>query len=225
MPTETEPRKIIPVLVVEDNRLLREGIVAILERQPDLDVVAVADAAGAALLPVPEIKPRVVLVDAGLGDHDSHRLVEYITQAAPGARVIVMDLLPVPEEVVEFVKRGASGFVVKDATVDDLVQTIRLVADGGKVLPPALTGTLFSHIAQYAAGRPAADMMGAVRMTRREREIIDLIADGLSNKEIAQRVHLATHTVKSHVHNILEKLALHSRLQLAAYAHKAERPS
>ncbi len=223
MPTETEPRKIIPVLVVEDNRLLREGIVAILEQQPDLVTVAVAEDAGTALRRVPETGPRVVLVDAGLGDHDSHRLVEHITQAAPEARVIVMDLLPVAEDIVEFVKRGASGFVVKDATVHDFIQTIRSVAEGKKVLPPALTGTLFTHIAQHATGRPAADMIGAIRMTRREREIIDLIAQGLSNKEIAQRVHLATYTVKSHVHNILEKLALHSRLQLAAYAHKAER--
>jgi len=242
MPTETGPpslgsvgepgqpsrhdlstQQTISVLVVEDNRLLREGIVAILNQQPDLAVVAVAEDASAALLRVPETKPRVVLLDAGLGDHDSHRLVEHIKQAAPEARVVVMDLLPVPEDVVEFVKRGASGFIVKDATVDDFVQTIRSVAEGREVLPPALTGTLFAHIAQHAAGRPAAAMVGAVRMTRREREIIDLIADGLSNKEIARRVHLATDTVKSHVHNILEKLALHSRLQLAAYAHKAGR--
>ena len=221
MPTETEPRKIIPVLVVEDNRLLREGIVALLDRQPDLMVVAVAEDAGGAMQRVPETKPRVVLVDAGLGDHDSHRLVEHIRQSAPEARVIVMDLLQGPEDLVEFVKRGASGFVVKDATVEEFVHTIRSVAEGREVLPPTLTGTLFSHIAQLAARRPAASMTRAVRMTKREREIIDLISEGLSNKEIAQRVHLATHTVKSHVHNILEKLALHSRLQLSAYAHKS----
>jgi DNA-binding NarL/FixJ family response regulator len=213
----------IPVLVVEDNRLVREGIMAILNRQPDLTVVGDAEDADAALLHVRETTPRVVLVDAGLGDHDTYGLVEQIRQAAPETRVIVMDLLPVAEDIVEFVKRGAAGFVVKDATIDEFVETIRSVAEGREVLPLALAGALFSHIAQHAADRPAADLIGAVRMTRREREIIDLIAEGLSNKEIAQRVHLATHTVKSHVHNILEKLALHSRLQVAAYAHKAER--
>jgi DNA-binding NarL/FixJ family response regulator len=213
----------IPVLVVEDNRLVREGIMATLDRQPDLTVVGEAEDADAALLRVRETTPRVVLVDAGLGDHDTYRLVEQIRQAAPETRVIMMDLLPVAEDIVEFVKRGAAGFVVKDATIDEFVETIRSVAEGREVLPPALAGALFSHIAQHAADRPAADLIGAVRMTRREREIIDLIAEGLSNKEIAQRVHLATHTVKSHVHNILEKLALHSRLQVAAYAHKAER--
>jgi DNA-binding NarL/FixJ family response regulator len=211
------------VAVVEDNRLLCDGIVTILDRQPDLAVVVVAADASAALLQVPQTRPRVVLVDAGLGDHDSYQLVEDILQVAPEARVIVMDLFPVSEDVIEFIRRGASGFVMKDATVDDLVQAIRSVARGTEVLPPALTDRLLSHIAQLPAGRSEAGMRRAVRMTAREREIIDLIADGLSNKEIAQQVHLTTHTVKSHVHNILEKLALHSRLQLAAYAHNTQR--
>ena len=99
--------------------------------------------------------------------------------------------------------------------------TIRSVALGADVVPPALTGTLLTHIAQQAAGRPMPGVAEAVRMTKREREIMNLIAEGLSNKEIAQRLSIATYTVKSHVHNILEKLALHSRLQIAAYTHKA----
>jgi len=240
MPIETEPHNLepaaepgqvpggdpprpqtIPILVVEDNRLVREGIVAILARQPDLAVVAVAEDAGGALHRVPETRPRVVLVDAGLGEHDSFSLVQHIRQAAPETRVIVMDVLPVPEDVVEFVMRGASGFVVKDATVEDFVQTVRSVAAGKEVLPPALTGTLLSHIAMHAVRRPSAATRG-VRLTQREREIIDLIAEGLSNKEMARRLNLSTYTIKSHVHNILEKLALHSRLQLAAHAHQAE---
>jgi two-component system nitrate/nitrite response regulator NarL len=89
------------------------------------------------------------------------------------------------------------------------------------VVPPALTGTLLSHIVDQAVARSTAGVLEAVQMTKREREITGLIADGLSNKEIAQRLNIATYTVKSHVHNILEKLALHSRLQIAAHAHKA----
>jgi DNA-binding NarL/FixJ family response regulator len=216
---------IIPILLVEDNRLLREGIVAILNQQPDLDVVAMAEDAGAALLCLTEVEPRVVLVDAGLTDHEGHRAVERIKQAAPTARIVVMDLLPVPEDIVEFVKQGASGFVVKDATVADFIQTVRWVAEGRDVLPPALTGTLLSHLARHAAEHPAPRSLGAVRMTKREREVIALVADGSSNKEIARRLHLSTHTVKSHVRNILEKLALHSRLQLAAHALRAEHPT
>ena len=119
-------------------------------------------------------------------------------------------------------KAGANGFIMKDATVQDLVSTIRSVALGADVVPPALTGTLLSHIAQQAAAiRQVPGAADAVRMTKREKEIMNLIAEGLSNKEIAQQLNIATYTVKSHVHNILEKLALHSRLQIAAYTHRA----
>jgi DNA-binding NarL/FixJ family response regulator len=157
-------------------------------------------------------------LDAALGDHDSHRLVSAMKHAAPEARIIVMDVLPVPEELHDFVNAGASGFIAKDATLDAFVSTVRSVASGTDVLPPAFTNTLFSHIAKLALARKPAEVAEAIRMTARERAVFDLIADGLSNKEIAQRLHLATNTVKGHVHNILEKLALHSRLQIAAYA-------
>jgi len=220
--------KRIPILVVEDNRLVRDGITAMLAEQPDLKVVAAVDRAPAALEQAREMKPVLVLLDAALGDHDSHRLVGEIKHAAPEVRIIVMDLLPVPEEVLDFVHAGVSGVIAKDATLDDFVSTIRSVASGTDVLPTALTGTLFSHIAKLAVGRKPSEVLGAVRMTERERTVFDLIADGLSNKEIAQRLHLATNTIKGHVHNILEKLALHTRLQIAAYARrgsKSEPPS
>ena len=210
--------KRIPVLVVEDNRLVRDGIIAMLAEQPDLNVVAAVGQAPAALEQTREVKPVVALVDAALGDHDSYRLVSEIKHAAPEVRIIVMDVLPVPEELHDFVHAGASGFIAKDATLDAFVSTIRSVASGTDVLPPALTGTLFSHIVRVAVGRKPSEVLKAVRMTERERAVFDLIADGLSNKEIGQRLHLATNTVKGHVHNILEKLALHTRLQIAAYA-------
>ena len=220
----------ILVLVIEDNRLLREGLAALLEAQPDFKVVAAAAGANVGLLQLHETKPHVVLVDATLGNHDSRRVVESVRKTAPEARVIVMDLLPAQEDVVEFIKAGANGFIVKDATVEELVRTIRSVAEGADVVPPALTGTLLSHIVNQAVLRktPALDtptMMEGVRMTKREREVIDLVTDGLGNKEIAQRLNLAPHTVKNYVRHILEKLALHSRLQLAACAHKAAAPA
>src|SRR2546427_8283770 len=99
------------------------------------------------------MKPELVLVDAALGDHDSHRLVAQIKDAAPGVRIIVMDLLPAPEDVHDFVTAGASGFIAKDATLDEFVDTIRAVASGTDVLPAALTATLFSHIAKLAEAR------------------------------------------------------------------------
>lgn len=208
----------VPIVVVEDNRLLREGIVAILERYPDLQVVAVAEDAVSAPLRVSEAGARVVLLDAGLGDGDSHDLVEELVGAFPEARVIVMDMLAEPEEVMEFVRRGASGFVVKDASIDVFVDTIREVAEGNEVLPVDLTGTVFSYIASQATVRRTVATNRSVRLTPREHEVVELIAEGMSNKAIARSLGISPHTVKSHVRNILEKLALHSRLQVAVYA-------
>ena len=201
---------------------MRDGLKTVLDAQPDFKVVAAAEGANAGLLHVREAKPHVVLVDAALGNGDSRLLVENVRKAAPECRVIVMDLLPVQEDVIDFIRAGASGFIMKDATIDEFVRTIRSVAEGTDVVPSSLTGTLLSHIADQAVMRRTPGVMQAVRMTKREREVTDLIAEGLSNKEIAQRLNVATYTVKSHVHNILEKLALHTRLQIAAHAHRVD---
>jgi DNA-binding NarL/FixJ family response regulator len=222
---DTALAKRIRVMVIDDNRLVREGLQALLDEQPDVKVVATAEDRETGLRDLQECTPHIVLVDAALDNGDGFDYVQVLRKAAPDCKVIVMDLLPAPEDVIEFVKAGANGFIMKDATVEDLVSTIRSVALGADVVPPALTGTLLSHIAQQAAVRHVPGVAEAVRMTKREKEIMNLIAEGMSNKEIAQRLSIATYTVKSHVHNILEKLALHSRLQIAAYTHKTGAPS
>jgi DNA-binding NarL/FixJ family response regulator len=210
--------EVIAVAVIEDNRLVREGITALLNQVPDLRVVAGASSGNLALLS--EKRPNVVLLDLGLRNGDSLRVAETVKREFPESRVIVMDLLPVHEDIMEFVHVGVSGFIMKDATLEDLVRTIRSVAEGAHVLPPQMTSTLFSQIARVAvaSGRPEA--LNAVRMTTRERQVINLIAEGLGNKQIAARLHISIHTVKSHVRNVMEKLALHTRLQIAAFAHQ-----
>ncbi len=208
----------ISVALIEDNRLVREGMAALLNQNDDFQVVAAGSSADPALLR--EANPQVILLDVGLWDDDSLRVAETVRREHPASRVIIMDLLPVHEDIVEFVNAGVSGFVLKDATVGDLVSTIRAVAGGAHVLPPEMTSSLFSQIAREAIVKGRAVAMDAVRMTARERDVIDLIGEGLSNKEIATRLNVATHTVKSHVRNVMEKLALHTRLQIAAFAHK-----
>jgi DNA-binding NarL/FixJ family response regulator len=208
----------ISVAVIEDNRLVREGISVLLNQLPDLRVVAGGASGDTSLLR--HVNPQVVLLDLGLRKGDSLRVAEKVKKELPESKVIVMDLLPVHEDIVEFVHAGVSGFIMKDATLDDLVRTIRSVADGAHVLPPQMTGTLFSQIARDAIARGRPEALESVRMTPREREVINLIAEGLGNKEIAGRLHIATHTIKSHVRNIMEKLTLHTRLQIAAYAHR-----
>ena len=211
-------RSVISVAVIEDNRLVREGITVLLDQLPDLKVVAATSGGDTSILR--DLNPRVVLLDLGLRNGDSLRMAEKVKKEFPESKVIMMDLLPVHEDIVEFVNAGVSGFIMKDATVEDLVNTIRSVADGAHVLPPQMTGTLFSQIARDAVLRGRPEALDSVRMTPREREVINLIGEGLSNKEIAGRLHIATHTVKSHVRNVMEKLMLHTRLQIAAYAHR-----
>jgi len=211
---------VISVALIEDNRLVREGITALLSQLPDLKVVAGASTADTAVFR--EAKPQVVLLDLGLQSGDSLRLAVQVKVDFPDSKVIVMDLLPVHEDIMDFVNAGVSGFIMKDATVDDLVSTIRSVAGGAHVLPPQMTSSLFSQIAKDAIAKGRPEVLDSVRMTPREREVINLIAEGLGNKEIAARINVATHTVKSHVRNIMEKLTLHTRLQIAAYANQRE---
>jgi DNA-binding NarL/FixJ family response regulator len=205
----------ISIALIEDNRLMREGIAALLNRHPDLKVVA--GTCGADTSALREAKPQVVLLELGVGHGDSLRIAERVKREFPESKVIVMDLLPAHEDIVEFVNVGVSGFIMKDATLDDLVNTIHSVVEGAHVLPPQMTSTLFSQIAKDAVAKGRHEALDAVRMTPREREVTHLIADGLGNKEIAKRLNVATHTVKSHVRNIMEKLTLHTRLQIAAY--------
>jgi len=211
---------VITVAIIEDNRLVREGMTDMLNELPDVKVVLAATSLESSMLN--ETKPRVVLLDVGLQDKNSLRLAEALKKELADSRVIVMDLLPVHEEIADFVNAGVAGFILKDATFEDFVGTIRSVANGARVLPAPMTGTLFSQIARVAVKRGREAALESVRMTQREREIIALIAVGMSNKEIAQRLGIATDTVKSHVRNVMEKLALHSRLQIAAYAHSRD---
>jgi len=217
-PVKPEPAPVFIVLI-DDNRLLREGLASLIHSQPGFRVLTASADVDEALQKAREAKPNVVLLDFGLEDHDSLALTSTVHAEVPTARVIVMGLLPAQEDVANYVRAGASGFIMKDASFDEFVETIRAVAAGAEVLPQALTNTLFSQIARNAVGRSSSRVLEAVRLTNRERQVIDLLGEGLSNKEIATRLHIAVHTVKSHVHNILEKLALRSRLEVAAFSH------
>jgi DNA-binding NarL/FixJ family response regulator len=211
---------VITVAIVEDNRLVREGMRDMLNELPDVEVVLAATSLETEKLKA--ANPRVVLLDIGLQETNCLRLAETVQKEMADAQVIVMDLVPVHEELVQFVNAGVAGFILKDATFEDFVETIRSVADGMRVLPPRMTGTLFSQIANAAMQRNGTAALEAVRMTQREREVIALIAAGRSNKEIAQHLSIAADTVKSHVRNVMDKLALRTRLQIAAYAHSQD---
>ncbi len=208
----------IRILLIEDNRLLREGIAAMINEQADMKVVAALDGSEDILQQARSTRPRVVLMDLGLQGQHSLRMAGSLAKETLNLKVIGMGLIPSQSDIVEFVGAGASGFILKDATIDDFLTTIRSVALGGKVLPPILTHSLFSHVIEHAIKNGKGSPNKFTQMTTREREIIALITEGLSNKDIASRLNISSYTVKSHVHNILEKLALQSRLQIAKHS-------
>lgn len=212
--------KKIRLLLIEDNRLLREGLTAMLKKQQDVNVVGTVGNGENILAIMKKHKPEVLLLDLGLRSRSSLNVVRLVEKNFPRVRIIIMDLIPAQDDVLEFVQSGVSGFILKDATIKDFLKTIRSVARGMQILPANLTGSLFSQIVEHAVveSKPSY-IIEAVRMTKREKQVIELISEGYTNKEIAQKLHLSTYTVKSHVHNILEKLALRSRVQIAKYLH------
>jgi len=212
--------KKIQILLIEDNRLLREGITALLKKQPDMSVVTTVGNGENILMMIGKHNPNIVLLDLGLRSQNSLKVVKLVKQNFHETKIIVMDLVPLQADVFEFVESGVSGFMLKDINVKEFLKTIRSVYKGTRVLPPHLTGSLFSQIVEHAVnGSKTSVITASTRMTKRERQVIELIADGCTNKEIAQKLHLSTYTVKSHVHNILEKLALNTRVQIAKHAH------
>jgi DNA-binding NarL/FixJ family response regulator len=204
----------ISLLLIEDNPLLRQGLVALIREQPDFAVLDAPRNVDRALKKVREAKPRVVLLDCGLAEHDSVQLTAMVHHERPEARIVGMGLLPLQEDVTDFVRAGASGFVMKNAPMTEVLTTIRSVARGVDVVPPQLSLSALSQIALEAplGGRPR--MLDAVRLTSRELQVIGLAGDGQSNQEIASRLDIPLHTVKSHMQNLLEKLALRTRLEM-----------
>jgi DNA-binding NarL/FixJ family response regulator len=213
----------IRVLLIEDNRLLREGIAAMLDDNGEFEVIArCEDGDTLAKMKDAGKTPDIVLLDLGLEKANSLKLMAKLQNEMPDVKVIAMDILPEQADLIEFVKAGGSGFIIKSASATDYIKTIQSVAEGTNVLPSVLTTSLFTQIVESALKSGTGIPEDAIKLTQREREIVDLISKGMSNKEIAAHLHIATFTVKSHVHNILEKLALSSRLQIAAFARKEQ---
>ena len=208
----------IRILLIEDNRILREGITAMLNKQRDIIVAAASDGRNDALTKARVAKPHVVLMDLGLDSQNSLDVVVSLKKEISGIKIIGMGLAPTQSDMLEFVQAGANGFILKNAAMEDVIKTIRTVAGGETVLPTVMTGSLFSQVTEHALLHGRKDLKRDIRMTQREKEIIALIVEGMSNKQIAEKLNIATFTVKSHVHNILDKLALQSRLQIAAHS-------
>ncbi|HCY75148.1 MAG TPA: hypothetical protein DHV28_04450 [Ignavibacteriales bacterium] len=211
------------ILLIEDNRLLRERIHSMLKKQKDLRVVAAGSKNEDLLQLTDKWKPGLLLLNIELQNQDSLQIVKLIRKQFSNTGILVMGLEHEQADVREFVQAGVSGFILKDADTARFLKSIRKVIRGLKVLPPLLTRPLFSQIVIDAINMAKSPDTGkAVGLTKRELEIMDLIAEGSTNKEIAQILGVSTYTVKSHVHNILEKLSLSTRVQIAKHVHLLE---
>lgn len=202
----------IPVVVVEGTRLLRESIPTMLRARGIRPVTAARDADDA-LRQIRRTKPRVVLLDSVIGCNDGRRFLTTVASFAPNARIVVMDVGPEHGDAIELLRLGAMGFIVKDAAAEDFLTTIRAVAGGMFVLPAAVAAAVRAELA--GAHGASSTRRFASRLTPRENEVRSLIGTGATNKDIARDLHIAVDTVKSHVHNILEKLGARTRVQIA----------
>lgn len=211
----------IRVLVADDQGLVRAGIVATVDAQEGMTVVGEAADGAEALRAAADRDPDVILMDLRMPVSDGLDATRRILTADPTARVIMLTTFDADELVHAALAAGACGFLVKDAPIDELTTAIRAAARGDAVLSPAITARVVQRLLAHSpVGSPVSAPPAANPLTRRELEIVRLIADGLSNVEIGRIVHLSEATVKTHVGRVLMKLGLRDRLQVAVWAHR-----
>ena len=209
----------IRVLIADDQALVRSGFRLIVETRPDLEVVGEAEDGEEAVRLTLELEPDVILMDVRMPGVDGIEATRRIVAAGSAARILVLTTFDLDEYVYAAVRAGASGFLLKDVRPGDLVEAIRLVANGSALLGPGVTRRLLERFADEDASGDAADAVA--RLTEREREILRLLASGLSNAELAQQLVLSETTVKTHVSNVLRKLGVRDRVQAVIVAYDA----
>jgi len=208
----------IRVFIVDDNRLLREGLVSMLAEQEGVVVIGAAASGRKALEQIKNLRPEVALIDIGMPGKDGIEVTQTLRKDLPEVKVIILGMVDLTDEIMACIEAGAAGYVLKEASFAYLVETIRSVHRGESFVSPQMAASLFSRIAELAGECVLKIPLSSVKLTPREVEIISKVAEGLSNKEIAQQLAIETQTVKNHVHNILDKLQLHNRLEAVEYA-------
>jgi two-component system NarL family response regulator len=210
--------ELIRVFVVDDLRLLREGLASLLAEQGNVTVVGTAASGSKALEKIKELRPEVALIDIGMPGKDGLTVTQALRREAPEVKVIILGMPDLNDEIMACIEAGAAGYVLKEAAFDSLVETILAVHQGESFCSPRMAASLFSRIAELVSERRPRIAQSAIKLTPRELDIISEIAGGLSNKEIAQRLSIEPQTVKNHIHNILDKLQLHNRQEAVHYA-------
>ena len=211
----------ISILLADDQNLIRAGFRALLDAEPDMKVVAECGSGREAVRLARQYRPQVVLMDIRMPDGDGLDATRQILSdpALSGTRVVMLTTFELDEYIAEAVRAGAAGFLVKDTEPAELLRAVRIVHDGDALLSPSVTRRIMAQLARHsrAAQRPVA----LDRITDREREVLQLVGEGLNNAEIAERLFITPLTAKTHVSRIMAKLMVRDRAQLVVLAYES----
>jgi len=208
------------VLIADDQALVRVGLRKILEAEPETTVVGEAADGEDAVAAVLRLRPDVVLMDIRMPVLDGIEATRRITASQPATHVLILTTFGLDGYVYDALRAGASGFMLKDAPPEEIAAAVRIVAGGEALLAPAVTRTVIEEFARREPAPASSPPAALSELTSREREVLDLLARGLSNPEICQRLVISEATAKTHVARILQKLGLRDRVQVVIYAYE-----
>lgn len=210
----------VRVLLVDDHEVVRRGLRDLLDTEPDVEIVAEAGGVGEALARAQATAPDVAVIDMRLPDGDGLELCRKLRALADAPYCLVLTAFDDEQALVGAINAGASGYLLKQVRGQDLVNAVREVAAGRSLLDPVTTGRVLEHLRQSSSPEP--DELAA--LTERERKVLELIGEGLTNRQIAERLFLAEKTVKNYVTSVLAKLGMERRTQAAAWVARREKP-
>jgi DNA-binding NarL/FixJ family response regulator len=211
----------VRIVVADDHHVVRDGFAGMLETQPDFTVVGVASDGAEAVQLCRDLRPDVVLMDVRMPGMDGIEATRQLARIGVDARVLILTTFDLDEYVFDALRAGASGFLLKDVTAERLFDAVRVIAAGDGLLAPAVTRRLISEFAMQQPRPDAPSTVGIADLTPRETQVLRLLAEGLSNPEIAARLVVTDETVKTHVSRILSKLGLRDRTQAVVAAYES----
>ncbi len=215
----------IRLLLVDDQSLILHGLKALLELEADLTVVGSAPNGEVALEQVAILQPDVVLMDMRMPVMDGSVATQFICQQFPETKVLILSTFDDDQSLTKVMRAGAKGYLLKDMPSEELAQAIRLVHSGYTQLGPGLMEKLIANVQDSHTSSPGNISKNLVQLTPREHDVLHLIADGSTNRDIAQQLYISEGTVKTHVTHLLSRLNFRNRSQLAIYAHSVSRSS